>query len=115
MPHYRCYLRDASGTLVKAEGFDCGDDEEAKLLAVALSESEDGADLELWQSGRWVFSHTPRAATGKVDARGPGRSDLRTILVADDDPELRDAAVPAISSPSCSSSAPMAASSSVPT
>ncbi len=91
MPHNRCYLRDASGAVVEAEGFDCGDDEEAKLLAVALSDSQGSTDLELWQSGRWVFSYTPRAVTGKAGTRAPGGSGLRTILVADDDPELRHA------------------------
>ena len=89
MPHYRYFLRDASEAVVKTEGFNCGDDEEAKLLAVALCESEDGVDLELWQSGRLVFSHAPRAVARDGGTRAPGRSSLRTILVADDDPEFR--------------------------
>jgi len=89
MPHYRCYLRDASGAVVKTEGFDCGDDEEAKLLAVALSESEEGVASELWQSGRLVLSNAARATAAEERARAPGGSGLRTILVADDDPEFR--------------------------
>jgi len=59
MPRYRCYLRDESGSVVKAEAFDCADDEEAKLLACAIHEGEGRTDLELWQSGRWVFGYVP--------------------------------------------------------